>query len=543
MEPTVAVGPFGFPPQTVGKRIARVGLHKSLDVGRLAFPELEIVSAVGLGPVVEPGASLLEEQQEGNHRRAGAPGWFAGYHLRAMQDPSAPRLEFHGGWAGALVPFGLFLAGVASLGLSGAPDEKGFWPVLVAALTLSLALAKNRNVWSETVVDGMSQRIVMIMVLAWLLAGVLGALMAASGFVEALIWLAKSAGVSGSGYAVAAFLICCIVSTSTGTSLGTVILCAPLLYPAGGSLGADPVLLMGAILGGATFGDNISPVSDTTIASALTQGADMRGVVRSRLRYALPAAGLALLLFALLGGSAATVVEGVDEAMASPRGLPMLIAPAVVIGLLLGRRHLLHGLLVGISTAIAVGLVAGLLTPGDLMYIDQESFGARGLIVDGLSKGLGVSVFTFLLMGLVATLEGAGVVDRLVAGAEGRAHSLPAAERWIFAMVSATALLTTHSTVAILTTGSFSRRLGEKFGVGAYRRANLLDTTVCSWPHIFPWFIPAILTASTTASGEAFGMPRLSAVQVGLANLHSWCLLLMVLLAVFFGYGRERDSH
>ncbi len=453
-----------------------------------------------------------------------------------MQDTSASRLEFHGGWAGALVPFGLFLAGVASLGLSGAPDEKGFWPVLVAALTLSLALAKNRTAWSESVIDGMSQRIVMIMVLAWLLAGVLGALMAASGFVEALIWLAQSLGVSGSGYSVAAFLICCIVSTSTGTSLGTVILCAPLLYPAGGSLGADPVLLMGAILGGATFGDNISPVSDTTIASALTQEADMRGVVRSRMRYALPAAALALVLYALLGGGA-EVGTG-EAAAASPRGWPMLIAPAVVIGLLLGRRHLLHGLLVGISTAIVVGLAAGLLAPGDLMYIDPDSFGARGLIVDGLSKGLGVSVFTFLLMGLVATLEGAGVVDRLVASAEGRADSLPAAERWIFAMVSATAFLTTHSTVAILTTGSFSRRLGEKFGVGAYRRANLLDTTACSWPHIIPWFIPAILTASTTASGEAFGMPRLSPVQVGLANLHSWCLLLMVLLAVFFGYGR-----
>ena len=109
------------------------------------------------------------------------------------------------------------------------------------------------------------------------------------------------------------------------------------------------------------------------------------------------------------------------------------------------------------------------------------------------------------------------------------------------ATVSAAVLLTTHSTVAILTAGELTRRIGRRFGVGAYRRANILDTTVCSWPHIFPWFVPAILTASTTASGVAYGMPRLSPVAVGLANAHSWALLAMVLLAVGPGYGREKQ--
>ena len=483
-----------------------------------------------------------------------------GYHPSTMERPSAagdpaaasdpaeqvpgPRLEFYGGALGALLPFGLFLVGVAWLGLSGAPDERGFWPVLLAALTLGLALAKDRHTWSETVVEGMSRPIVMIMVLAWLLAGVLGALMAASGFVEALVWVAEGVGVTGSGYTVAAFLICCVVSTSTGTSLGTVILCAPLLYPAGGGLGADPAWLIGAILAGATFGDNVSPVSDTTIASALTQGADMRGVVRSRLRYALPAAGLALVLYAIFGagGGAETVSEALVAGGSSADGLPMLLAPLVVIVLLLRGRHLLHGLLVGIVVAVVVGLVLGLLAPSEVMYLDVEAFGAKGLIVDGLSRGLGVSVFTFLLMGLVACLEAAGVVDRLVALAQGRATSLAAAERWMVAMLSTTALLTTHSTVAILTTGGFARELGERFRVGAYRRANLLDCTACSWPHIFPWFVPAILTASTTASGADFGMPRVSTVEVGLSNLYSWALLAMVLAAITVGYGRTSKT-
>ncbi|MEO1368586.1 MAG: Na+/H+ antiporter NhaC family protein, partial [Acidobacteriota bacterium] len=431
-------------------------------------------------------------------------------------------------------------AGVAWLAAQGAPDERGFWPMLVAALFVGMVLAKDRGLWAEVTLDGMGRRMVMVMIVAWLLAGVLGALMAESGFVEALVWCAEAAGVRGPGYVVAAFLICCVVSTSTGTSLGTVILCAPLLYPPGGALGADPAFLMGAILGGATFGDNISPVSDTTIASSLSQDAEMRAVVRSRLRYALPAAATAMAVFAIFGGAEGVASTG-GVAESSARGLPMLLAPAFVLFLLLRGRHLMVGLLSGIAAALAVGLGLGLLTPHDVLHINPDAFAARGLIVDGLNRGIGVSIFTVLLMGLVAGVESAGLVDRVVRFAEGRARSKPAAERWAVGTVSATAFLTTHGTVAILTAGELTRRLGARFGVGPERRANLLDITACSWPHIMPWFIPAILTASTTSSGESFGMPRLSPFEVGVTNAHSWALLLMALLAVFAGYGREKD--
>ncbi len=248
--------------------------------------------------------------------------------------PEKP-LTYYGGVVGALAPFALFLTGVAWLGLSGAPSERGFWPIQVAALCLAMLLARDRKRWADAAIDGMSQRLVMVMVLAWMLAGVLGTLMDASGFVEALVWLAQGADLTGSAYVVGAFLICCVVSTSVGTSLGTVILCAPLLYPAGGALEANPVMLIGAILGGATFGDNISPVSDTTIASAVTQGADMGGVVRSRMRYALPAAALAIVVYYALGaslsiGPAPEHGRAVGLAAASPAGLPMVLAPALV---------------------------------------------------------------------------------------------------------------------------------------------------------------------------------------------------------------------
>ena len=378
----------------------------------------------------------------------------------------------------------------------------------------------------------------MMMIMAWLLAGALGTIMQGTGFVEALVWLARQAGVSGSGYTAASFLICCAVTTPTGTSLGSILICGPLLYPAGGSLGANPAVLMGAVLAGATFGDNISPISDTTIASALPQGADIGGTVISRAKYAIPAAAIAFFLYAIFGGTGETVPAGLAVVEGSPRGLPMLVAPTLVVGILLARRHLMEGLLLGILVGSVLGLVLGLITPSQLLYIDTESFSAKGIILDGLQRGIGASVFTLFLMGMVASLEATGTLGRLVAFARKRTHTARGAEWWIFGTVSGAALLTTHSVVAMLTVAQFAREMGDQFGIRPYRRANLLALTVSSHPFLLPYFIPVILAASTSASGVEYGMPRMSPFMVGLNNYHSWLLLAAVVVAILTGYGR-----
>jgi Na+/H+ antiporter NhaC len=456
-----------------------------------------------------------------------------------MPDESEAPLTFHGGVLGVLAPFAFFLAGVAWLGLSGAPDERGFWPVLVGALAVGLLLCRDRSRFADAAIQGMSRPLVAIMILAWLLAGILGRLMQESGLIEALMSLAGDAGVRGSGYVGVAFAVCCIVSTATGTSLGTLLVAGPLLYPAGRALGADPAVLMGAILGGATFGDNISPISDTTIASALTQAADIAGVVRSRLFYALPAAALALSAYVLLGtGSVPAGPAG--AAAGTAKGLVMLIVPAAVLALLLKGKTLLEGLLFGIVLAIAVGLGFGLLEPGKLLYIDAASYSARGLLLEGMERGIGASIFTVLLMGLVGPLEATGVLQRLVDFASSRIHSERGAELSMVAVTTAAVLVTTHSVVAILTVGSFTKEAGERFGVSRYRRANLLDVTVCVFPFILPYMIPTILAASITSSGEAFGMPRLTPFAVGAFNFHSFALLAMMIFAIATGFGRDR---
>jgi Na+/H+ antiporter NhaC len=448
-------------------------------------------------------------------------------------------LQYWGGAVGAFLPFALFLVGVMVLGLSGAPVETGFWPVLLAALMLGLLLARDRSAYSEAILRGMSRPLVMVLVMAWLLAGVLGTLLAESGLVPALVWLGRVAAVSGGGYVAAAFLITSLVATATGTSLGTILVCAPMLYPGSTGMGADPAWLMGAIIGGATFGDNVSPVSDTTIASANTQEADMGGVVRSRMRYALPAAFLALIVFSAFGGGApaAGSVPGA-AGQAGPGGLVMLAVPAFVIALLVRRRHLVEGLMMGILAAAVLGLVTRQFTMADLFFLDREAYSANGLLLQGMQRGVGVSIFTILLMGLVAGLEGAGLVERMVRTATRGAKTAAQAERRIFATVSVAVILTTHAAVAILAVGEITREVGKRFGISGYRRSNLLDVTVCTYPFLLPFFIPTILAASTTAGLEGFGAPRLSAWTIGLHNAHSWALLLMILFAVGTGWGR-----
>lgn len=473
--------------------------------------------------------------------------------------PGPPRLLFRGGSWGALAPLFLFLAGVSALGLAGAPDETGFWPVLLGSLILGLLLARDREHFTEAVVDGMSQRLVMIMVLAWVMAGVLGSLLRESGMVEALVWAAGAAGIHGGGYVAAAFGVAAIFATATGTSLGTLLVCIPLLYPVGPALGADPGFLLGAILGGATFGDNISPISDTTIASAGTQEADLAGVVRSRIRYALPAAAVALVGAVVFGGGGESVGAGVGALSAlgaSPGGAPgaaggahgpfplaggaMLLVPALVLILLLRRRGLVESMAYGIILAVTLGLALGSWTPAELVGIDEENFVATGLILSGMQRAVGISIFTLLLMGLVGAVQATGLVDRVVETARRRARSARSAEGWIFGTVSAAVLLTTHSVVAILAVGGVARDTGKAFGIGPYRRANILDITVCTYPFLLPFFIPTILAAALTGGLE--GVPRLSPWAAGLHNLHSWALLVVVVLAILTGWGRETEA-
>lgn len=452
-------------------------------------------------------------------------------------------LEFYGGAWSALLPFVIFVCGVVFVALSGAPDERGFWPILLLAIVISLLLAKNKKHFSEKVIEGMSEPIVMIMITAWILASIIGVLMTNTGFVEALVWLASQVEMGGVGFVLATFLICCVVSLSTGSSFATILICGPLLYPSGGMLGSHLPTLAGAIIGGATFGDFFAPISDTTIASALSQKAEIGPTVKSRLKFIIPAMIIAFIAYYLSAALSDTTIFSQGEAMqGSPSGLPMLLVPAFVIYLFLRGKHLLHGLLLGLVFGVILSLVLGLLPIDRLISLDLDNMVAKSFVIDGINRAVGISFFTILLMGLVATLKASGLVAKLVAFAERYSNSKKAAEGWIAATTMVAVLLTTHSVVAILTVSEFSNKTGDKIGLDPIRRSNIMSLVVCVFPFLLPYFIPVILVANTTNSGSEFSIESVNALSAGMHNFIAWALLLMTVLTLVFGYGRREKS-
>jgi Na+/H+ antiporter NhaC len=450
------------------------------------------------------------------------------------------RLRIIGGHFGALVPFLVFMFGAIWLGLEGNADVYAYWPVISLALLLGLILARDRTRYAEVIIDGMSQHMVMIMVSAWLFASVIGALLYATGFVEALVWLSQKTAISGRTFTVFSFVTAAVIGTSTGTSAGTILTCTPILYPAGFLLGADPAVLVGAIIGGGAFGDNLSPISDTTIASALTQQTDIGGVVRSRLKYALSAGVMAAVLYFIAGaGEAAQGGGDVLGDFADPRGLPMAIVPIVIIWLCVRKRHLIEALFWGIIVGLIASLVFGLVSFHDLYSLSPERDEAGGVFLQGLKGGVGISVLTILLMGVVAIIRASGTMEGLIGFFSKLIKGARQADIWIVVTTILTNILLVHNTVTIITLGEFSRRIGSLFHIHPYRRANLLDVAANTVQHILPFMATVIIASAATEYGAKYGAPLLSPFQVGLMNFHSWMLLAVISFAALSGFGQR----
>jgi Na+/H+ antiporter NhaC len=265
--------------------------------------------------------------------------------------------------------------------------------------------------------------------------------------------------------------------------------------------------------------------------------------VKSRIKYILPAFMFAIILYYVSAQWSATESIMSNQGLkGSPKGLPMLLVPAFVIFLFLKGKHLLHGLMYGIFSGMLIGLIFGLLPINSILSLDLENMVAKSFVIDGINRAVGISFFTILLMGLVATLKASGLVDRLVKFAEVRSKNEKDGEKWIAVSVTGAVMLITHGVVAILMVAEFAIQSGEKLGMNGVRRSNILSLIACVFPFLLPYFIPVILMANTTNSGTEFGVAQVGALEVGMHNFLSWGLLIMALLAVFFGYGRRADA-
>ncbi|MCM1136055.1 MAG: hypothetical protein NC400_10820, partial [Clostridium sp.] len=304
--------------------------------------------------------------------------------MRKEINQETPKIEYRFGKAGSLAP--LIAAGAMILWAAMSQSNvNGYMLAFFAALLAGVIFAKDEKAYGQAMVYGLSKPMFAVIVLAVILAAVSGKLISSSGAVQTIAAYVVAAGFTGRLFVAATFLITCLLAFATGTSVGTYFVVIPILFPVGVMAGAAPEFMIGAIVSGAAFGDNLGPISDTTIASSATQHADLGTVVRTRTRYSLPAAAGALILFLLFaktteGGPA---IGGADGAV-EPLSLIMLVVPAVIIVLCLKRKHLITALSWGILAGIAAGLLSGIYTVEELIAF-PGGFSVSGAIVEGIT--------------------------------------------------------------------------------------------------------------------------------------------------------------
>lgn len=225
------------------------------------------------------------------------------------------RIEYRFGKLGSLAPLAAGAAMILWAALSQS-NVNGYVLAFFTAIITGVIFTKDEKAYGEALVYGLSKPMFAVIVLAVILAAVSGKLISSSGAVQTIAAYVVAAGFTGKLFVAASFLMTCLLAFATGTSVGTYFVVIPILFPVGVMAGAAPEFMIGAIVSGAAFGDNLGPISDTTIASSATQHADLGTVVRTRTRYSLPAAAGALLLFLLFSKTteAGTAIEGTEGA-------------------------------------------------------------------------------------------------------------------------------------------------------------------------------------------------------------------------------------
>ncbi|MFC6825716.1 Na+/H+ antiporter NhaC family protein [Halopelagius fulvigenes] len=495
-----------------------------------------------------------------------------------MTDSDETReLRFRGGRLASAVPIAFFVAwAIVQSGILGIGDPTGLVVGMLLGLILGMFLVVgNWKEYADVVFDGMTERVAATAIVAWLWAGMFAETIQVGGFVDGLVWAADAISVGAALFPALTFLLAALLATGIGTGYGTAIAFTALVFPAGVVLGANPVLMFGAILSGAVFGDNLAPVSDTTIVSAVTQNADIGGVVASRLKYALVAAAFAFVAYLVAGAAMAGQPIDVSNVggPATARGLAHLLSIAIVIVTAVRGRHIIEAISWGLVTSVALNLLLDLAAPADMVAfeasraselvqtadaipvvgafvvpVEPGSAAVSGSLYAGAAGFFPLIVLVLLIVAGAQVMQVGGAFDAIQEFLLERvATSVRRAET---TMVLGTALVNgmiTINTAAEIAIAPYIATLGRRFNINGYRRANILDANTSALGYIFPW--GGGLLAGYSA------MQRLpeqyewftQSMVVNPASVwpyvfHGWFLVAVFLFAAWTGYGREYVS-
>lgn len=455
-------------------------------------------------------------------------------------------IEFRGGPVLSVLPIAVFIFSTIILVILGAPAVEGMIMASMLGISIGMLFARNVADYSEQVFTLMANRIATVAVVCWLWAGAFSGILANSGLVEAIVWVGWKLNLTGAGFTLAVFISSALFATSVGTGLGTIVGFTAVMYPAGIVLGANPAALMGAIFSGGAFGDNLAPISDTTIVSAATQETDVGGVVRSRLKYVLIAAAISSVLFLIFGGGSTTIskIEAGQllAETADPTGLPMLIPAVIVFIVAVSGGHFLAALTAGIFAAVIIGPLAGVFKLEDIFNVTANG-SVTGSAVNGAAALIPTAILTLLLVTVIGIMQAGGFLEKFIAWLQKTiARSVKGTELAILALITFTNICVSVNTVAMITAGPLANFLRKRFNISPYRCANLLDTVSCSFPYFLPYaatVVAAIAIQQEVAERYAFATV-LSLDQFVFFCFYGIVLFPLMIVAVVTGFGRTK---
>jgi Na+/H+ antiporter NhaC len=349
---------------------------------------------------------------------------------------------------------------------------------------------------------------IMYMIWIFVLAGAFAALAKAMGAVDATVQLTLN--LIPSNYLPAGiFIAACFISLSIGTSVGTIVALTPVVTALATKLNCDTAWLVAIVVGGAFFGDNLSFISDTTIAATQTQGCSMRSKFRTNIRLVMPAAVVTLLLYAFSGNGIEEIETTAITVNDALKCIPYL---TVIVCALVGMNVLLV-LIIGIVIAGAMGLAFGAV--GGISIFTEMGDGIMGMTE--------LILVTMLAGGLLEIVRINGGIDYLIRIVTLRMRTKRAAEFAITALTALANVCTANNTIAILTVADISRDISKKFGIQPRRAASLMDTTSCFVQGVIPYGAQLLI---------ASGLAKVSPLEIIPSLYYPMCIGVMIVVSI-----------
>ncbi len=393
-------------------------------------------------------------------------------------------------------------------------------------MPLSIAMLV-ATIWSAFTLKGrsLSERIeifskgasasnIMYMVWIFILAGAFASVAKLTGAVDATVSVALDL-LPPSLLVPGLFITTCFISMSIGTSVGTVVALTPLAVEMANSAGASVPYFVAIVLGGAFFGDNLSFISDTTIAATRTQGCNMKDKFFANIRIVVPAAIIALILYCV-NSPALTVSYYSDNSS------PWLMIPyLIVIVLAVFGLNVIVVLLVGIISACIGGLIKG---------IDIISLCTSG--GEGIDSVGNLIIITLLASGMLSMIKEAGGIDFLLNVLNKKMKNSKTAQFGIVFLVSVVNLCTANNTVAIITVGSMVKKISSNYNISPRRSASLLDTGACITQALIPYGAQGLMASA---------LAGISPAQPWLYLYYPQILILTLVISIFLSSRSEKN--